>query len=389
MAGPEARAWRGGIATGGPYRYKWGWDRGFQQSAARDGGTDALTRHFDRQYRSGVTRYGEGGDTIMKLLLCAVNVFIGALLFALPNMTRRELLFAVPVPPDFRESRTGRHAIWMFRVAVATVVLAGICALLLSPTEHLNAIASAAPIAMLLAGGASFYWQNRKLSAAAVQFAGPREAELTGAPEELPWFAWLAPGPFVILAAAAIWLFLNWDRIPSRFPVHWGASGRPDRWAERTTKGVYGLLLFGAELCVWFSIMALAAWFGSRRSHFRSVMLGSMVAIEYLLGLLFALIAVQPALGIPFWVIALSPMAILIPLLMVMINKMSQPGEPIDPTPNECWKGSLLYYNPNDAALFVEKRVGLGYTFNFANRWSWVLLAGLALVFASAPFVLA
>ena len=37
---------------------------------------------------------------------------------------------------------------------------------------------------------------------------------------------------------------------------------------------------------------------------------------------------------------------------------------------------------------FVEKRKGLGYTFNFANRWSWVLLLGPALMIASAPFVL-
>jgi len=37
----------------------------------------------------------------------------------------------------------------------------------------------------------------------------------------------------------------------------------------------------------------------------------------------------------------------------------------------------------------IEKRDGLGYTFNFANRRSWVLLLGLTLVIASAPFVLA
>jgi uncharacterized membrane protein len=325
----------------------------------------------------------------MRLVLCAVYGFIGALLFALPNMTRRELLFAVPVPPDFRESRAGRRAILMFRVTIAATVLAGLCALLLAPAKLLNATAAAVPIAILLAGGISFYWQNRTLAPIAVQFTRPREADLTAAPEELPRFAWLAAGPFVILAAAARWLYLNWDRIPPRFPVHWDAAGHPNRWVERTTKGVYGLLFFGAELCAWVLIMALAGWFGSRRSRSRSVMLGGVIAIEYLLGLLFALIAVQALLRIPVWVIALSPTAMLIPLIIVLKNKMSESQAPIDPTPNECWKGSILYYNPNDAALFVEKRDGLGYTLNFANCWSWVLLLGLALVIASAPFVLA
>lgn len=47
----------------------------------------------------------------------------------------------------------------------------------------------------------------------------------------------------------------------------------------------------------------------------------------------------------------------------------------------------MIYFNPNDAVLFVEKRDGVGYTFNFANRWSWVLLASLAFVIASAFFI--
>jgi uncharacterized membrane protein len=313
---------------------------------------------------------------------------MGALFFAVPNMTRRELLFAVPVPPGFRTSDAGRHAIWMFRVIISAVVVAAICALLLSPIEVLNWTAAAAPIAIPLAGVIGFWWQNRRLVRVAVQFATPREVELTSAPEELPWFAWLGAGPFAILGLSAGLLYRNWNNIPARFAVHFDAMGQPNRWVERTTRGVYGDLYFGVELCAWFLIMALAGWFGSRRSRSRAVMLGGMIGVEYLIGLLISLIAVQPLLGIPVWVILLSPMSILIPLIIVMVNKMSEPEDPMDPTPNECWKGGVFYYNPNDAALFVEKREGLGYTLNFANNWSWMLLLGLALVLASAPFVI-
>jgi len=314
---------------------------------------------------------------------------MGALLYALPSMTRRELLFAVPVPPDFRESSAGRHAIRMFRLLIAAVVVAAACAVLLAPPGLLNVTATAIPLAMLLAGGLGFAWQNRALAAAAVQYTRPREVDITAAPERLPWYAWLGAGPFAILAAAATFLYLDWDRIPARFPVHFDASGQANRWAARTVKGVYGPLFFGAEMCAWILAMALAGWFGARRSHSRPVMLGGLVGVEYLLGLLFALIAVQAPLGIPVWVIAASPTAILIPLIIVMTHKMSEPWEPMDPTPNECWKADIFYYNPDDAALFVEKRAGLGYTMNFANRWSWMLLLSLALVIASAPLVIA
>jgi uncharacterized membrane protein len=49
----------------------------------------------------------------------------------------------------------------------------------------------------------------------------------------------------------------------------------------------------------------------------------------------------------------------------------------------------MIYYNPADPAIFVEKRFGMGYTMNFANPWSWVLMAGLLATVAAAPFVLA
>ena len=44
--------------------------------------------------------------------------------------------------------------------------------------------------------------------------------------------------------------------------------------------------------------------------------------------------------------------------------------------PDDCWKYGVFYFNRDDPALFVPKRFGLnlGYTLNFANRWSWVVL---------------
>ena len=70
------------------------------------------------------------------------------------------------------------------------------------------------------------------------------------------------------------------------------------------------------------------------------------------------------------------------------IRASNQPRDPLDPTPNGCWKGGMFYYNPNDAVLFVQRRDGFGYTVNFANRLSWALLGSLVVVFGSAPLIL-
>lgn len=324
----------------------------------------------------------------MRLFVFVFNAFIGAMFFAMPNLTRPGLLFAVPVPAGFRDGPDGRRAIRVFRMVVGPIVLVALCVSLLAPLNAVGLIMVGAPYGVMLAAGIAFYVQYRRLSPFAVPMAPIRNAELGTAPDQLPWFAWLVAVPFATLLAAAWYLHLNWASIPARFPVHWGADGVPNRWVERSAKGVYGPLVFGAELCVWFLVFALAGWHGSRRSRMRGVLLVAMVSVACFMGVLFGGIALIPLLRIPPLVIIFLPMAILIPGTIVLVRKFMEPGEPMEVTPNECWKAGSFYYNPDDPALFVQKRLGLGYTLNFANPWSWVLLLGLGLVTASGFFVL-
>jgi uncharacterized membrane protein len=60
-------------------------------------------------------------------------------------------------------------------------------------------------------------------------------------------------------------------------------------------------------------------------------------------------------------------------------RRVSDPTIPTEPTPDECWVLGAIYYNPADPAMFVQKRMGWGYTFNFGNRWTWVV-AGVFLI---------
>jgi len=46
---------------------------------------------------------------------------------------------------------------------------------------------------------------------------------------------------------------------------------------------------------------------------------------------------------------------------------------PSDPAANEGWN-ALYYRNAKDARLWVPKRLGLGWTLNFAHRWAWPVL---------------
>jgi len=41
------------------------------------------------------------------------------------------------------------------------------------------------------------------------------------------------------------------------------------------------------------------------------------------------------------------------------------------------WKWGMIYYNPNDPAIFIEKRFGIGTTVNFARWQAWAMLFGI------------
>ena len=43
------------------------------------------------------------------------------------------------------------------------------------------------------------------------------------------------------------------------------------------------------------------------------------------------------------------------------------------------WKLGLFYYNPNNPELYVDKRFGIGQTFNFAHKKAYYLLLFLIL----------
>jgi uncharacterized membrane protein len=307
----------------------------------------------------------------------------GATMFAIPNMTRRGVLFGFAVAENFRESPTARKSIAEFRMLTAIATTAALMVLFLVPETFLAAIAVAGPAAILLAGGLAFVWAGRKVAPFAAQPVRERAAELTSTPERLPWFFWLAPGPFGILSAAAGFLYRNWEHIPVRFPVHWGVNGQPNGWEERTFHDIYGPLIFGTEMAAFMLIMGLATWFGARRSQMRRMTLAALIEAEYMIGLLFAAISIGPLVHVPTWLIVLGPLAFIAPMLIGLARALAEPSDGADPTPNECWKSGMIYYNPNDPALFVEKRAGLGYTFNFANRWSWILLLGLVVVIAT------
>lgn len=122
-------------------------------------------------------------------------------------------------------------------------------------------------------------------------------------------------------------------------------------------------------------VFTLASWYGSRQSEvMRKPVMATMLAAEATAAILFGIPALRFRGGVDIsslWMLLGPGLLILATVYSIRVVNRSHN---LAPLPNECWKGGLWYYNPDDAALFVETRRGAGFSLNLANKWSWVLV---------------
>ncbi len=195
--------------------------------------------------------------------------------------------------------------------------------------------------------------------------------------------------PFAILAGVALLLAGSWDAVPARFPIHWGLDGVPNGWASRSAAGVYGPLALGALLCG--VVLAVRAVRPRKLSepharYQRRVLL----ATEYVLSVTFATTGLLPLLGRPGPVlaVALGSAGLLIAYAVAGAVRLARTHPP-PAGGREHWKWGLFYVNPDDPALFVPKRFGVGWTLNFGRRAAWLALVLLLAVPLAVAVVVA
>jgi uncharacterized membrane protein len=322
---------------------------------------------------------------------------LGALLAYTPKWTRPDLYFAVTVDIDFSSTRRGRRILQQYWIEVALHALIAWCLASLPGIQPRWSLMVG--IVWLLIGSC---WAVARAHRATAQYAAApravREAMLSVQPRKMPGGWLVAFGPLLVLIAAGLYAWICWDQLPQRIPVHWGLRGT-DRWIDRTPWNVARFLALLA--CVCGTLLALS--YGTLRwsrtisvtgerargeARFRRGTVWLSLGVQYLAVIPAVVLAFRPAT--PLWWVWPALLLLVTAVALTVLVRMGQGGSraadvaayrpPIgDLTPDAAWKWGQLYYNPDDPALIVEKRFGLGYTFNFGNRWSWVLVAVLLL----------
>ena len=312
------------------------------------------------------------------LWLAVVVCLETAMMMALPYLSPRQVYFGVRTGAEFRDTEVGRKLRTAYWVQVLIWCVVSLAAMLPVGLLSQNAAGFLAmlPIVGALAAFLRAYFQAKPhaLPATAV-----REAELAPSERALPWWTWLALPPFAIPVAAMLYLRVRWDEIPARYPVHFGPNGEPDRWVARTQGAVFGPLWFAEGMLLLFLLLFAAVLIGSRKSVRPTAIPGMFVGMMYVMGATFSAVGLMPIVRVPAAGLIGLTMVFVAGVLVWGFRRNADPNAVAEATPDDCWTLGGIYKNPNDPAIFVQKRVGFGYTINFGNVWSYVVIGGFAL----------
>jgi uncharacterized membrane protein len=203
------------------------------------------------------------------------------------------------------------------------------------------------------------------------------------------WLLLLLPLFLVTLTVA----MFGYDIMPENIPTHYSFTA-VDAWSTKSWLVVMlpviieGLLVGIILACCLFTRRAPSSVRGNPEAspdayRFRKLMVITLIIIGVLLELSFLLTEISFIWPIsPLWFLLPSVIELILlcaTFLMyfryVRVKKPS--GQILDD--DHKWVLGLFYYNPSDPSVFVEKRVGIGYTVNFARPIAWIFMTGVLL----------
>ncbi|MGW0231343.1 DUF1648 domain-containing protein [Actinopolymorpha singaporensis] len=360
--------------------------------------------------------------------LMLVNLFGPVLglvvLWLLPTMNRRTLPFGIRVPaahvdaPVIAEQlRTYRR--WILGAGIVVVVAAvGLTYLL--PVPVAQGIALVAVVAVWLP---AFLRARREISAVKERegwYAGLRQGvaadtSLRTEPVRFPWL-WAVPAVLLCVATAVLG-GLRYPDLPPTLVTHWDLDGAPDRTVPTTVASAFTPVFVQVAMTallvglMWASIrfrpdLDAAAPAASARQH-----RGFVVTTAKAVLVLSALVDVSMlAIAWRVWGggTRLPAGLVVLPILAgtaIVIgsairtgqggSRLPAGGEPgagaaeedtgvVQRDDDRFWPAASFYVNRDDPAIFVPKRLGVGWTVNFGNLKGVALFVAILL----APLVL-
>jgi len=196
----------------------------------------------------------------------------------------------------------------------------------------------------------------------------------------------LQAGPFAILGSAALWLARHFYELPERLPIHWNWRGEADGFVDRSGFSAALPLSLGLIVCLLLAAFQAGLRRGvpggaMRTATLKVLLVGAYFTAFICCGVLAASATSGRLLKPVLW-LAFSGVVALVAFAAYAARGI--PREPVrDPS---AWRAGVFYVDRGDPALFVPKRTGFGYTFNFGHPAALLLTLGMVV---GVPLVIA
>jgi uncharacterized membrane protein len=329
---------------------------------------------------------------------------------ALPHLLRPDNLFSVTIAPESRQHPEVRALLARWRISNAAIgLVAGACAatVLLPPSASLFLLPVLLLVYFILVPAIYVEFHRQALAfALPAEGATTRVASLRPRPAGPLISSWWELVPLSVIALTVLLLALRYPTAPAVVPTHFDLTGYANGFAPKSIWTFFSIV--GVQLGVWVILTlfgvglsrsrvassAGAAGASYRRRWARLVfMIKTGTVLELCIAGLLPTSTQEPgALAGPLAVLPIALLVTILALTLTLALRYGQSGwrqlrrtaSPLtargDATPDSAWKGGVFYYNPDDPALLVEKRSGLGWTVNFGHPQARLLLIGLLLV---------
>jgi uncharacterized membrane protein len=352
-------------------------------------------------------------------------LLIGVAHWLIPSLVPPTVPFGVRVPRDHADAPVVAGWRRRYRIGVTVVAMLATAAVILAPGPVVGPVAVGAE---LVTGVALYLVARDRIGAvksAEDWFEGRRQVtvadtSLRTEPERYPW-PWAVPS--ILLPAATVLIgIVEYPRLPSRLPTHFGLSGTADHYASRSIGTAFGPVFTQVLVTALLLVMARVALrsraqldaedpqAGVRHRRFVAAIARALLAMAGCLNLMFLLLALRTwnlIGGGRITVVAIPVLAMLgSAALLAVAAHVGQGGSrlrlgdrtgaavgggrrgaPVNRDDDRLYRWGLFYYNRDDPALFVPKRFGIGWTVNMARPLAWALLAATLVVVAAAPML--
>jgi uncharacterized membrane protein len=345
--------------------------------------------------------------TTANVLSSALLALLLVIALVLPSISSPTVPFGVRIPAQRAGDPTvvRQTGLYRRRMLISGIVAAGAGAAVYGMTGETWLL----PLSVLVLLGVwygCFFLANHKIRAAKANgswYEGLQQGIAVDSghrtdPPRFPWL-WLAPALIITLATAVIGV-ISYPSMPDLLAVHYGAKGVPNRFAAKSVGTAFSLVFVQVGVTALF-VGVTGAIFRSRPdidpahpvSSARWYRQYLSLSAKALLGLVAMIDVGMLGLSLLMWtgtVTPWAPLVVALPILTAVAvavtvlarsNRERDEGEEdtglTHRDDDEHWRGGLFYINREDRALLVPRRFGLGWTLNFGNPRTAVLLAGV------------